>query len=196
MNNDNERSVTPYIIEGFDKMEHGEHTILIYPNLYVLREIYSHYCNVTLKNNELVLILTYYQTAESIRQSLKELDIDVETYEKESDLIIIQDSIETHSGYTDDFLSLIKTLDRQQEKLGKNGISVLADMGIFFHFQNNNDALIKFESSLPLKFGTNVKRICTYHAGDLERFEQYVKDNLIKSHHRLIKVMPKVVGEN
>jgi hypothetical protein len=39
------------------------------------------------------LILAYYQTAESIRLTLKELDIDVEKYEKENDLIIIQDSI-------------------------------------------------------------------------------------------------------
>jgi len=104
---------TSDIINGIDKIEYREHVVLIYPNLYALREIYSHYCNIALKNNELVLILTYYQTAECIRLTLKELDIDVEKYEKENDLIIIQDSIETHSGYTEDFLSLLKTLDKQ-----------------------------------------------------------------------------------
>jgi hypothetical protein len=166
---------TSGIIKGFDKIGHGEHVVLIYPNLYALREIYSHYCNIALKNNELVLILTYYQTAERIRLTLKELDIDVEEYEKENDLIIIEDSIEIHSGYTEDFLSLLKTLDKQQEKRGKNGLSVIADMGVFFHFQNNKDVLIDFESSLPLKFDMNVKRICTYHMGDFERFEQYEK---------------------
>jgi hypothetical protein len=46
---------------------------------------------------------------------LKELDIDVEKYEKENDLIIIQDSVETHAGYTKDFLSLLKTLNKLQE---------------------------------------------------------------------------------
>jgi hypothetical protein len=186
---------TSDIIKGINKIEHGEHVVIIYPNLYALREIYSHYCNIALKNNELVLILTYYQTAECIRLTLKELDIDVEKYEKENDLIIIQDSIETHSGYTEDFLSLLKTLDKQQEKRGKKGLSVIADMGVFFHFQYNKDVLIDFESSLP-KFDMNVKRICIYHAGDFERFEQYEKDNLIKSHHRRIKVLPKVVGKD
>jgi hypothetical protein len=88
---------------------------LIYPDLYALEEIYSHYCNIALKNNELVLILTYYQTVGRIRQTLKELDIDVEKYEKENDLIIIQDSVETHAGYTKDFLSLLKTLNKLQE---------------------------------------------------------------------------------
>jgi hypothetical protein len=197
INADNEMTGTSLdSIERLDKIGHGEHIILIYPNLYALREIYSHYCNIALKNNELVLILTYYQTAECIRQTLKELDIDVEKYEKENDLIIIEDSIETHSGYKEDFLSLLKTLDKQQGKRGKNGLSVLADMGVFFHFQNNKDVLIDFESSLPLKFDMNVKRICTYHMGDFERFEQHEKDNLIKSHHLQIKVPPKIVGED
>ena len=196
MNKDNEMTgTTSDIINGIDKIEYREHVVLIYPNLYALREIYSHYCNIALKNNELVLILTYYQTAECIRLTLKELDIDVEKYEKESDLIIIQDSIETHSGYIEDFLSLLKTLDKQQEKRGKKGLSVIADMVFSFIFNIIKDVLIDFESSLP-KFDMNVKRICTYHAGDFERFEQYEKDNLIKSHHRRIKVLPKVVGKD
>ena len=196
MNKDNEMTgTTSDIINGIDKIEHREHVVLIYPNLYALREIYSHYCNIALKNNELVLILAYYQTAECIRLTLKELDIDVEKYEKENDLIIIQDSIETYSGYIEDFLSLLKTLDKQQEKRGKKGLSVIADMVFSFIFNIIKDVLIDFESSLP-KFDMNVKRICTYHAGDFERFEQYEKDNLIKSHHRRIKVLPKVVGKD
>jgi hypothetical protein len=142
------------------------------------------------------LILAYYQTAESIRLTLKELDIDVEKYEKENDLIIIQDSIETHSGYTEDFLSLLKTLDKQQEKRGKKGVICDCRYGVFsFIFNIIKMFLIDFESSLP-KFDMNVKRICIYHAGDFERFEQYEKDNLIKSHHRRIKMLPKVVGKD
>lgn len=62
-------------------------------------------------------------------------------------------------------------------------------MGVFFHFQNSKDAL-DFESLLPLKFDMNVKRICTYHAGDFEKFEMCDKENLIKSQYLLIKVLP------
>jgi|SRR6185437_4019341 len=122
MNKDNEMTgTTSDIINGIDKIEYREHVVLIYPNLYALREIYSHYCNIALKNNELVLILTYYQTAECIRLTLKELDIDVEKYEKENDLIIIQDSIETHSGYTEDFLSLLELLINNKRNEVKKG---------------------------------------------------------------------------
>lgn len=197
INTDNEMTGTSLdIMEGLDKIGHGEHIILIYPNLYALREIYSHYCNIALKNDELVLILTYYETAGRIRQTLKELNIDVEKYEKDNDLVIIEDSIEIHSGYKEDFMSLLKILDKQQEKRGKNGISVIADMGEFFHFQNNKDALIDFESSLPSKFDTNVKRICNYHSGDFDRLEKYEKDNLVEHHHLRIKVLPELASED
>jgi MEDS: MEthanogen/methylotroph, DcmR Sensory domain len=197
LNIDNEITGTTLdIIEGLNKIEYGEHIILIYPNLYALREIYSHYCNIALKNDELVLILTYYETAGRIRQTLKELNINVEKYEKENDLVIIEDSIEINSGYKEDFLSLLKTLDKQQKKRSKNGISVIADMGVFFHSQNNKDALVDFESSLPSKFDMNVKRICNYHSGDFDRFEKYEKDNLIEPHHRRIKVLPELASED
>jgi MEDS: MEthanogen/methylotroph, DcmR Sensory domain len=196
LNIDNEITGTTLdIIEGLNKIEYGEHIVLIYPNLYALREIYSHYCNIALKNDELVLILTYYETAGRIRQTLKELNIDVEKYEKENDLLIIEDSIETHSGYKKDFVSL-KILDKRQEKRHKNDISVIADMGVFFHSQNNKDALIDFESSLPSKFDMNVKRICNYHSGDFDRLEKYEKDSLIEPHHLRIKVLPKIVRED
>ena len=72
INTDNEMTGTSLdIMEGLDKIGHGEHIILIYPNLYALEEIYSHYCNIALKNDELVFILTYYETAGRIRQTLK-----------------------------------------------------------------------------------------------------------------------------
>lgn len=196
MNKDNEMTgTTSDIIKGIDKIEHGEHVVLIYPNLYTLREIYSHYCNIALKNNELVLILAYYQTAECIRLTLKELDIDVEKYEKENDLIIIQDSIETHSGYTEDFLSLLKTLDKQQEKRGKKGLSVIADMGVsFHHHQQNNkkNVVIEFERSLGSKFDIKLKRFCSYHKQDFNRFEEEEKIHLLQAHHLKIKCFPVV----
>jgi MEDS: MEthanogen/methylotroph, DcmR Sensory domain len=180
------------IIERLNKIEYGEHAILIYPNQYSFREIYSHYCNIALKNNEIVLILTYYETADCVRQTLKEIDIDVEKYEKEKVLMIKEDNTKTYFDSANDFLSFIKVLDKQNEMMNKNGISVIADMGTF-HFQNNKDAVMTFESSLPSKFGIKMKRICNYHDGDLGRFEDDEMDSLIEPHHLQIKVLP-IIG--
>jgi hypothetical protein len=50
-NADNEMTGTSLdSIEVLDKIGHGEHIILVYSNLNALREIYSHYCNIALKN--------------------------------------------------------------------------------------------------------------------------------------------------
>ena len=181
------------IIERLNKIEYGEHAILIYPNQYSFREIYSHYCNIALKNNEIVLILTYYETADCVRQTLNEIDVNVEKYEKEKVLMIMEDITKTYFDSAKDFLLFMEVLDKQKDKMGKNGISVIADMGTFFHFQNNKDAVMTFESSLPSKFGIKMKRICNYHDGDLGRFEDDEMDSLIELHHLQVKVLP-IIG--
>lgn len=181
------------IIERLNKIEYGEHAILIYPNQYSFREIYSHYCNIALKNNEIVLILTYYETADCVRQTLNEIDVNVEKYEKEKVLMIMEDITKTYFDSAKDFLLFMEVLDKQKDKMGKNGISVIADMGTFFHFQNNKGAVMTFESSLPSKFGIKMKRICNYHDGDLGRFEDDEMDSLIELHHLQVKVLP-IIG--
>ena len=44
--------------------------------------MYSQYCKTALENNEIVLLLTYYETIDNVRQTLKEIGLDTEKYEK------------------------------------------------------------------------------------------------------------------
>src|SRR3954451_3843447 len=104
------------IVEQLATITYGDHIVLIYPNQYSFREIYSHYCKTTLENNEIVLLLTYYETIDNVRQTLKEIGIDIEKYEKEKALMIIQDITRTYFGSTEDFLFFLRILDKQQEK--------------------------------------------------------------------------------
>ena len=126
------------IVEQLATITYGDHIVLIYPNQYSFREIYSSYCKTALENNEIVLLLTYYETIDGVRQTLKEIGIDTEKYEKERSLMIVQDITKTYFGSANDFLFFIKIFDKHQEKRGKNGISVFADMGVFFHHPQNN----------------------------------------------------------
>ena len=75
--------------------------------MYSFREIYSQYCKTALKNNEIVLLLTYYEIIDNVRQTLKEIDIDVEKYEKEMALIIDKISQEHILALQRIFCSLI-----------------------------------------------------------------------------------------
>jgi hypothetical protein len=61
------------ILEHLNKAEYGTHYILVYPNIETLRETYSRYVKSQLEdNNESVLILPYYETANRVRKTLSE----------------------------------------------------------------------------------------------------------------------------
>jgi hypothetical protein len=47
--------------------------MIVYPNLTLLRELYSHYTHKQIEdNNEIVLINPFYETADSVRQVLSQ----------------------------------------------------------------------------------------------------------------------------
>jgi hypothetical protein len=61
------------ILEHLNQAEYGVHSILVYPNIETLRETYSRYVKSQLEdNNEIVLILPYYETANKVRKTLSE----------------------------------------------------------------------------------------------------------------------------
>jgi hypothetical protein len=179
------------IVEQLSTMTSGDHIILIYPNMYTFKEIYSRYCKTALENNEIVLLLTYYETIDNVRLTLKEVGVDTEKYEKEKALMIVQDITRTYFGSADDFLFFIKILDKQQEKRGKNGISVFADMGVFFHHQQNDkkNIVVSFERSLGSKFDIKLKRFCSYHKKDFDRFEECQMNDLLEAHYLRINML-------
>lgn len=170
------------IVPRLDQVQYGDHVLLIYPNMDSIREIYSHYSRTALENGESVLLLPYYETADSTRQTMKEIGVDVETHENEGRLMIVEDITKSYFGYGEDFLSFIDVLDGQNEKFGKKSITAIADMGIFYHL-NNKDDLIRFEKSMPVKFGINLRRFCCYHICDYNRLEEREKHDLLEHHY-------------
>ncbi|HEX5921118.1 MAG TPA: hypothetical protein VFY55_05000, partial [Nitrososphaeraceae archaeon] len=73
------------------RAEIGSHFLVGYPDLTTLREMYSHYTRSALYDgNEIVVILPFYETADSVRGILSEdpACLDVRKYEKEQRLLI------------------------------------------------------------------------------------------------------------
>src|SRR2546421_2955871 len=108
------------ILDHLTRAEYGTHSILVYPDIETLRETYSRYAKSQLEdNNEIVLILPYYETADKVRKTLSEgvvnniadgdddtsaindtktnSIIDVGKYEKEGSLMIV-DSVKGYFG--------------------------------------------------------------------------------------------------
>lgn len=175
---------TGNILEQLIQAEYGAHYIIVYPDIMTLREIYSGYIKSQIENNkEIVLILSYYETVDNLRNFLSptdEISSDLQRYEREGSLIII-DSVK---GFFDfDHPSYVKSLLKQAESLGKSGISVIADAGAFYHYSKIEE-LVKHELSMPSKFDVNLKRFCVFHKQDFDRLTEAKKQKLLEHHEK------------
>jgi hypothetical protein len=209
------------ILEHLNKAECGTHSILVYPNIEMLRETYSRYVKTQLQdNNEIVLLLPYYETANKVRKTLSEgfvnnvadgkgndansndtngnSTIDVGKYEKEGSLIIM-DSVKGYFGsdnnYDDnnniDLMGFVKQLVKKAESSCKNGVSVIADLGSFYHYYHSEttDKLIEYELSLPSKYdGMKLKGFCVYHKADFKRLTEKQKQKLMDHHGKALMI--------
>src|ERR687897_490699 len=174
------------------KSEFGAHFLVIYHDVATLREMYSHYIKAALKNNEIVVILPFYETVNNVRCILSEDSacIDVRKYEKEQSLLII-DSLKGYFGSQDGLMPFVKKIVEFAKTSGKNGVTVLADMGSFFYNQKS-DACMHHEMTLPTQYeGTNLKGFCIYHKKDYERrFSENDRRKLSNHHGKSLILLP------
>jgi hypothetical protein len=187
------------VLKQLRQAESGAHYIIVYYDLMTLRQIYAGYIKTQLEdNNELVLILPYYETTETVRNVLSEENnssnggsiIDVRKYEKEGSLMII-DSADAYFSSDTDLMSFVEKLAKQAQFSGKNGISVIADLASFYYF-NRIDKLIEYEMSLPTKFDDNMKLkgFCFYHQEDFDRrLSKEEKQKLLEHHDKALRVV-------
>jgi hypothetical protein len=186
------------IFEEIRLAEYGVHYLVIYPDMITLRRIYSYYAKMQLEdNNEIVLILPYYETTEMVRNVLSGEDkynqgstIDVRKYEKEGSLMII-DSVKAYFHSDTGLMSFIGRLSKQAQNSGKSGVSVIADLASFY-FHNGIDKLIEYEMSLPTKYDDNMKLkgYCLYHQEDFDRrLTKQQKQKLLEHHGKNLMIV-------
>ena len=175
-----------------NEAKYGAHYIIIYPNLETMKQLYAGYINKHIQeNNEIVLVNPFYETTESIRQLLSERnpDLDVSKYEKEKSLIII-DSLEEYFGKPLDGMPFKRSLAKHAKKIGKNGLSILGDIGAYPYKSKSQD-LVDYESSLPTKFDLPMKGFCLYHQKDFDTFSHEQKRKLNDHHGKVLNIIEK-----
>jgi len=183
-----------YDEDTFEKLKHareGSHYIVVYRDLSMLRKIYSQYTKRQIEEkNEIVLILSHYETIDMVRYVLSHMaTIDVKQYEKQDSLLII-DSARAYFGSSIDIISFVKSLVNYADQIGKNGVTVLADMGSFFCYNKLND-LIEYETSLQQTSDIKAKGFCFYKKDDFNwRISPIQRKRLLDHHGRELMVAP------
>ncbi len=187
-------------LEALKAANDGSHYLIVYPDIDTLRKIYSSYIKTALdERNELVIVLPYYETVDTVRKILSQEDnanIDVKKYEKDSSLIII-DSLEGYFGTRlskgKSLFSFVMQKIQYAKSSAKSGVSVFADLGSFFYpISRTEDDVVEYELSLPREFkGMNLKAFCIYHEDDFNlRFTEDERQKLIKHHGKDLITCP------
>ena len=177
--------------------EFGAHFLVVYPDLVTFRETYSQYVKEAMKDNEIVIILPFYETVNDVRRIMSEdgLGISVRRYEKEQSLLIM-DSLKAYSGLKSNLIPFLNQTVEYAKKSGKDGVTVIGDMGSFFYSQNTNSNLLQYEMTLPRVFeGMNLKGFCFYHRRDFNgRLAEQEKKTLLDHHGKTKYLLPSLIG--
>lgn len=175
---------------------YGIHTLIIYSDMSTLRKFWSFYAKKSIEEkNELLFLTPFYETVNSVRETLSKegLLVDMSKYEKDKGSLIILDALEKYHDQDDnifDVRSLLKAneaLVYYADILKKNGVSVLGDLGAFF-FKSQIQDLLDYEYSLSTEFDTNLKGICLYHTKDFDRLRADQKQKVTNYHKIVIRV--------
>jgi KaiC/GvpD/RAD55 family RecA-like ATPase len=181
------------MLEEIIQTKYGDHNLILYSDLTNLQYTYLNYSKRSLESlNEIVLILPHYHSVEDILDSLTNIGIDIDKYKKEGSIVVVQ-SKKAYYSLTQKFVGVMimtKMLTRRAEKLGKAGVTVISDMGLFFE-TNRIDDLTKYETDLLSSiYNMKVKVLCCYEKSDFELFIEHQRQlNLLKAHNNIILVV-------
>lgn len=177
--------------------EFGAHFLVVYPDLVTFRETYSQYVKEAMKDNEIVIILPFYETVNDVRRIMSEdgLGISVRRYEREQSLLIM-DSLKAYFGLKFGLIPFLNQTVEYAKKSGKDGVTVIGDMGSFFYSQNANSNLLQYEMTLPEVFeDMNLKGFCFYHRRDFNgRLTEQEKRTLLDHHSKTKYLLPSLIG--
>jgi hypothetical protein len=178
-----------HLLKKIIQSKYGNHNLILYSDISTLAYIYSNYSKSSLESlNEIILILPYYHSIADVLNNLTNNGVDIDKHKKEGSIVIVE-SKKAYYSLTDEFVGLMimtKMLLRRANKIGKAGVTIFSDMGVFFDLNRVHD-LIKYETELLSSIcDMKVKVLCGYTKTDFERFIEYQRQHLLNLHNNTI----------
>ena len=177
------------ILESIMNSKFGEHNIVLYSDISTLPYLYSHYSKRSSESlNEIVLILPHYQSITDVNDILKKSGVDIDRNKKEGSIVVVE-SKKAYYSLTDQFVGIMIMGDmllQRAKKLNKTGITVISDMGLFFHL-DRLDNLIRWETELSSSiYAKKVRILCNYSQTDFGTLNEDQRQHLLESHSKII----------
>lgn len=102
---------------------------------------------------------------------------------------MIVESKRAYFGLQNDFVGImimLKMLLSRKTKLSKGGITVISDMGNFFHPLLRIQDVFKHETQISSSTSLPLKLYCSYTKVDLSYFDKDQENELMRHHDKLI----------
>jgi hypothetical protein len=173
------------LIEEIRHSNFHDHNLLIYPDLTTYRKIYSESAKQALDNNEVVFLVTTYDSFDRIKDSLTQAGISVNNEIKNGNLVIL-DAVKAYQIDIHGALKFATALAKRAESDRKSGVFALTEMGSFF-IAERIASLLEYERSLPKKWElNNFKSACTYHKDDFATLSKQQQETILSAHNRVL----------
>jgi hypothetical protein len=102
---------------------------------------------------------------------------------------IYPNNVRKHLQEINDIVLIKRNLADYAKKIGKSGLTILGDVGVYHHKCKHTD-LVDYEMSLPTKFNdASMKGFCLYHQKDFDKFSEEQQQKLIEHHGKAIKII-------
>jgi hypothetical protein len=139
-----------------------ERYVVVYRDHDSFRKIYSQHAKSRIENNEVVILLPYYETTDRARAALSQAGVDVKAQEG-GGFLVIMDSYAAYLGFQQDSELFFRRLMSHAIVSGKSGICIIADMGAFFLI----DRVAEIAAGR-----IKVRGFCAYHQRDFEKLSE------------------------
>jgi hypothetical protein len=183
------------------------HTMLVYPNLKTIREVYARYFKAnSQKGTEMIAILPYYETIHSVKNNLMEDPESTQNYNTmiENGTLLIRDSNNlferdiksnsfpgSHPRANPRIVDFLNRLLSEAKKKNKNEVSVWIDTGAFHNQVGGTELLLDFEKMIPTFYeSTPLKQFCMYHQKDFEmRLDKHQETATFDYHQKRLMLL-------
>jgi hypothetical protein len=137
-----------------------------------------------LENNEVVVILPYYETPTNIEQQLENIEVNTSLHKRGMSLFVL-DAVEQLFGSAYDFLRFVKLLDQNVQKSGKKGVFVLIHLDGFSLFGESHSTfkMLEYEQKVAELHLENTTMVCAYHSKRLVTLPKNVMQLMLACHH-------------
>ena len=140
-----------------------------------------------LRENEIIVIGTQHDTISNVRNTLRLVGIDIETYLNQGSLFILH----AQRGYqgidSKGIWKFAMSLLSRAKKERRRRVTWFGDLGSFFNFEKIEE-LMQHELWCPQKYEGNVKTVCCYHLKDFENLSETQQLTLFDHHFKSILV--------